>query len=154
MTKPTKLPVRPMKTQISLSIHPVWSESSLSAWRSLWSLATHGLHCKVFDQTGRIRVHWVHRSFCWLCRAAAHLVLKTDRVFWSRSRESEVVHFLIMYSFTIQNWASFWDYGTYHIGDQRRLRWACTSAQSHQSLRCSQPWSMEVDEGADQKSGI
>ena len=30
-TKPTKWPVRPAKTQISLGIHPVWSESSLCA---------------------------------------------------------------------------------------------------------------------------
>ena len=28
----TKLPVRPAKTQISLGIQPVWSESSLSSW--------------------------------------------------------------------------------------------------------------------------
>ena len=28
-------------------------------------------------------------------------------------------------------------YGTYHIGDQGRLRRACASAQSRQSLRCS-----------------
>ena len=35
MTKPTKWPVRPVKTQISLGICPVWSESSLSAWKSL-----------------------------------------------------------------------------------------------------------------------
>ena len=32
--------VHPAKTQISLGIHPVWSESSLSAWRKLGSLAT------------------------------------------------------------------------------------------------------------------
>ena len=30
MTKPTVWPVRPAKTQISLGIHPVWSESLLS----------------------------------------------------------------------------------------------------------------------------
>ena len=41
VTKPTKWHVRPAKTQISLGIRPVWSESSLSAWRKLWSLATH-----------------------------------------------------------------------------------------------------------------
>ena len=29
-------------------------------------------------------------------------------------------------------WASSWEYGTYHIGDQRRLRRACASAQSRQ----------------------
>ena len=41
-----------------------------------------------------------------------------------------------------------------HIGDQRRLRRACASAQSHQSLRCSHTWGMEVDEGSDQTSDI
>ena len=41
VTKPTKWHVRPAKTQISLGIRPVWSESSLSAWRKLGSLATH-----------------------------------------------------------------------------------------------------------------
>ena len=29
LTKPTKWPARPAKTQISLGIHPVWSESLL-----------------------------------------------------------------------------------------------------------------------------
>ena len=48
-------------------------------------------------------------------------------------------------------WASSWDYGTYHIGDQRRLRRACASAHSRLSLRCSHTWTMEVDEGSDQK---
>ena len=41
VTKPTKWHVRPAKTQISLGIRQVWSESSLSAWRKLWYLATH-----------------------------------------------------------------------------------------------------------------
>ena len=36
-----KVSVPPAKTQISLGIRPVWSESSLSAWRNLGSLATH-----------------------------------------------------------------------------------------------------------------
>ena len=48
-------------------------------------------------------------------------------------------------------WASSWDYGTYRIGDQRRLRRACACTQSRQSLRCLHTWSMEVDEGSDQK---
>ena len=34
-----------------------------------------------------------------------------------------------------KSWANSWDYGTYNIGDQWRLRQACASAQSHQSLR-------------------
>ena len=36
-TKPTKWHVRPAKTQISLGIRQVWSESSLSAWRRFGS---------------------------------------------------------------------------------------------------------------------
>ena len=53
-TKPTKWHVCPVKPQISLGIHPVWSESSLSAWRKLGSLATHCAHSKNSDQTGRM----------------------------------------------------------------------------------------------------
>ena len=37
----TKWHVRPAKTQISLGIRPVWSESLMSAWRNLGSLSTH-----------------------------------------------------------------------------------------------------------------
>ena len=39
--KTNKMSVRPAKTQNSLGIRPVWSESSLSVWRKLDSLATH-----------------------------------------------------------------------------------------------------------------
>ena len=45
--------VRPAKTQISLGIHAVWSESSLSARRKLGSLATHWAHSEHSDQSGR-----------------------------------------------------------------------------------------------------
>ena len=52
--------VRPAKTQISLGIRRVWSESSLSAWRKLRSLATHWEHSEDSDQTGRMpRLIWV-----------------------------------------------------------------------------------------------
>ena len=60
MTKPTKWYVHPVKTQISLGIRPVWSESSLSAWRKHGSLATHSAHSEDSDQTGRMpRLIWV-----------------------------------------------------------------------------------------------
>ena len=52
-----------------------------------------------------------------------------------------------------KNWASSWDYGNYHIGDQPRLWRACTSAQPRQSFCCSLTWII-VDEGSDQKSDI
>ena len=60
MTKPTIWHVRPAKTQISRGIHPVWSESSLSAWRKLGSWTSHWAHSEDSDQTGRMpRLIWV-----------------------------------------------------------------------------------------------
>ena len=48
------------KIQIGLGILPVWSESSLSAWRKLGSLATHWAHSEDSDQTGSMpRMIWV-----------------------------------------------------------------------------------------------
>ena len=58
--KTNNVAVRPAKTQISLGIRPVWSESSLSTWRKLGSLATHWVHSEDSDQTGRMpRLIWV-----------------------------------------------------------------------------------------------
>ena len=58
--KINKLSVHPAKTQVSLGICPVWSESSLSAWRKFRSLATHGVYSEDLDQTGRMpRLIWV-----------------------------------------------------------------------------------------------
>ena len=52
MTKPTKWPVCPAKTQTS--------ESLLSAWRKLRFLATHWVHSEDSDQTGLMpRLIWV-----------------------------------------------------------------------------------------------
>ena len=60
MTKPTTWHVRPANTQISLGIRPVWSESSLCAWRNLEFLATHWAHSEDSDQAGRMpRLIWV-----------------------------------------------------------------------------------------------
>ena len=52
MTKPTKWHMLPAKTQISLGMCPVWSESSLSAWRKLVSLATHECTAKTLIRLG------------------------------------------------------------------------------------------------------
>ena len=62
MTNKTKRkrPVRPAKTQISLGIRPVWSKSSLSAWRNIGPLTTYWAHSEDSDQTGRMpRLIWV-----------------------------------------------------------------------------------------------
>ena len=42
--KTNNVAVRPAKTQISLGICPVWSESSLSAWRKAGTFASHWTH--------------------------------------------------------------------------------------------------------------
>ena len=50
--KTNNVAVPPAKTQISLGIRPVWSESSLSAWKKLGFLATQWTHGEESDQTG------------------------------------------------------------------------------------------------------
>ena len=58
--KTNNVAMHPAKTQISLGIPPVWSESSLSSWRNLGSLATHWANSEDSDQTGRMsRLIWV-----------------------------------------------------------------------------------------------
>ena len=63
---------------MSLSIHPVWSESSLSAWRNIGPLTTHGACSKDSDQTGQLpRLIWVLAgltSLCWFCHAVAQIM--------------------------------------------------------------------------------
>ena len=67
MTKPTKWHVRPANTRISLGICPVWSESSLSAWRNLGSLATHWVHSEDWsdwaDAQADLNLRWAHTHF-------------------------------------------------------------------------------------------
>ena len=49
-SKPTKWHV-PSETQISMGIRPAWSESLLSAWRNLGSLASYWAHSEDTDST-------------------------------------------------------------------------------------------------------
>ena len=73
--KTNKMTVRPAKTQISLGIRPVWSESSLCVqWVAKDSEDS--------DQTGRmprlICFRWAHRPYCWFCHVAAQM--KRERI--------------------------------------------------------------------------
>ena len=80
-TKPTKWHVHPAKTQISLGIRPVWSGSSLSAWRKLGSLVTHWAHSEDSDQIGRMpRLIWVFagRTVNLFCHVVAHFSFEFD----------------------------------------------------------------------------
>ena len=66
---------RPAKTQISLDIRPIWSESSLCAqWVTKVPSFRHA-DKEDSDQTGRMpMLIWVlaGRTVCWFCYAAAH----------------------------------------------------------------------------------
>ena len=76
-TKTTKWSVCPAKPQIRLSICPVWSESSLSTWRSIGSLAIHKVHSEDWsdwaDSQADLSLCWAHSSYCLFCHAQAHL---------------------------------------------------------------------------------
>ena len=77
-TKTTKWSVHPAKTQISLGIRPVWSESSQSAWRRIGTLATHWAYSEVSDLSRLMpRLNWDFAGrtchFFWFCRAAAQI---------------------------------------------------------------------------------
>ena len=80
MTKPTKWPLCPVKTRISLGIYPVLSESSLSTWRNIGPSATHWAHCEDWsdwaDTQADLSLCWEHRSFCWFCHETSHILLK------------------------------------------------------------------------------
>ena len=62
------------KSEIILGIRPVWSESSLSAWRNLGSLATHWVQSDWVDAQADRSLHWVQKSFCWFYCAAAQIL--------------------------------------------------------------------------------
>ena len=72
MTKPIKWHVHPAKTQISLGIRPVWSDSSLPAsWVAkdqCFFMRTEKLWSVWADPKANLSLHWAYRSFYWLQR--------------------------------------------------------------------------------------
>ena len=78
MTKPTMwLCTQP--DQISLGICPVWSESSLSTWRKLGSLATRWAHSEDWsdwaDAQADLSPRWVHTHFVGLSWGGSNVIL-------------------------------------------------------------------------------
>ena len=75
--KTNNVAVRQAKIQISLGIRPVWSESLLSAWRKLGSLAIHWANSEDSDQTGWMpRLIWVlagHTVILLVCHEVAQM---------------------------------------------------------------------------------
>ena len=78
----------PAKTQISLGIRPVLSESSLSAWRNLGPLATYWAHSEDSDQTGRMpRLIWgfAGHTLTLLDLQLSHVAAHIRNINWSLS---------------------------------------------------------------------
>ena len=88
--KTNKMSVRPAKTQISLGMRPVWSESSLCAhWVAKDPTF---LHADSEDSDQTERMLGAH-SFCWFCHVAAHIGMKhIDRRPRIRTKRNEPRH--------------------------------------------------------------
>ena len=71
MTKPAEWSVHQAKTQISLSICPVWSEPSQCTQSHVSSRGQRRLWSDLADAQADLILRWAHRSFGWLCHAAA-----------------------------------------------------------------------------------
>ena len=84
--KPKKRPVHPVKTQISLGIHPGWSESSLCAEWLAKDPKFLRAYSKDWSEWAHAQVdlsfRWAHRSFCWFCHAVAQIKLSSQINFW------------------------------------------------------------------------
>ena len=157
--KINKVTVRPAKTQFSLGIRPVWSESSLCAWRKLGSLATHWAQAKTLIRLGgcpgwSVSSQGAH-SFRWFCHVVAQITLldlyqSSFESIWKRYMFSLLI--LRMFPKTsaaskTESHTSIVRYIVYMSHDmtkptkwvcaQRRLRSAWASAQSDQSLLCA-----------------
>ena len=148
--------MRPAKTQISPGVRPVWSESSLSAWRKFGSLATHWAHSEDSDQTRRMpRLFWVFAG-----RTATLLVLSCRGSYGntvSTLRSKRYGNLIFSYWSESLNqlsepiWTASSEFGTYRLCEQRRFRRACASAQSRQNLRCSLIQAANQEEPSDRK---
>ena len=146
--KTNKVPVRSAKTQISLGIRPVWSESSLCAqWVAKDPNFLH-TDSEESDKTGRMpRLIWVFAGrtvivlvlsqggsfFDWILVYVGLIwpfstvdIIKEERSEVRRLDHPDVWH-LRRYMTKPTKW----------VRAQRRLRSAWASAQSDQSLRCA-----------------
>ena len=75
--KASKMASAPSEDSDSLVIRPVWSESSLSAWRNLGPLASHWAHSEDWsawaDAQADLSLRWAHQPLCRFCHALAQL---------------------------------------------------------------------------------
>ena len=125
MAKPTNWPVRPARTQISLGIFPVWSETSLYAqWVAKDPMFLHA-DSEDSDQTGWMpRLIWVfagHTSFCWFGHAVAHIIVEEIKSHIENRKENfcstVFLQFKYFYQYNTFKWSDSYKKGTYHSED-------------------------------------
>ena len=107
ITKPTKLPVCPAKTQISLDIRPDCSESSLcSQWVARVPILLHAdtEHSDWVDAETDPRLSWAHRSFCWFCHEAAQSEIILCKIL------HQFLSFSVLETVALKFQISDWDY--------------------------------------------
>ena len=153
----------PSKDSVSLDIHPVWSESTLSAWRKLGSLATHCAHSEDSDQTGQMpRLIWVFAGrtdyfvgfvmerLSYLLKSIYSVTSHLTRLEWNFNIKlyysypfqlnmspftNRIFLMLVFKHFHI--WTGAWQNQQDDLCTQRRLRSAWAFVQSDQSVCCA-----------------
>ena len=143
MTKPTKWHVHPAKTQISLGVRPVWSESSLCAqWVAKGPSFLHAESedwSDWADAQADLSLRWAHMPFCWFCHVAAQIKGKNIHVccrssYWIPNRTERKKNLLLnLYMSNVMRKL------VYVICEQQRHKSACASAQCDQHLCYSLP---------------
>ena len=125
-------PVRPAKTQISLGIHPVWSESSLSAWRNIGPLTTYWAHSEDWSDWADHTSKRLMDNRLWLYYKLIKITIITLCTGTPSSRRSSLIRvYIVYYTFRI----FLTHYCTSHIMrkpvfaicKQQRRRSACAS---------------------------
>ena len=95
-----KMIVHPVKTQISLGIHPVWSESSLCAqWVAKDPSFLHAdMLFRWTEAQADLRLCWAHMAVCWFCHEAAHFILLVTSSLPTKDTEPNITRQISMAS--------------------------------------------------------
>ena len=127
-------------------VRPVWSKSSLSAWKSIGPFATHIPHCEDWsdcvDVQDDLSLRLAHRSFCWFYHAAAHIMFHWYTFLSRFSLDNNWYVTLKGFVFfsgsvCVSHMSRLMTKPRKWVCAQRRLRSSWVSAQSEQRLRCA-----------------
>ena len=143
LTKPAKWHLRPAKTQLSLGIRPIWSETS--QWAQWVAEDPMFLHADSEDsgKTGRMpRLIWVFarrtRHFVWFCLEVAYINVFQPAHMKRALIAGETEDHRKAFTVRVHNMSRLMTKPTKWLCAQRRSAWA--SVPSDQSFRCLLNW--------------